>query len=216
MNLDDPYINDDELAEAADEHLEAEGRKSDMSCPKSGGPVEEFPEGWYFPGYPEASFPKEICGRKMTAQDYVAAIKGGDAGALFEGFFSKAKNRNFAARLRYNPSRVHEEEVQPGIEFYFPADKETGILCPKSGRPVTEGDKAFKFPGFAGFFAKEICGRKMTAADYAQILAAGEGGAKFDGFRSRKTGRHFAAKLHYNPSRTYKGKPSPGVEFADK
>lgn len=216
MNLDDPYIDEDALAEAADEHLETESRKSGVLCPKSGEPVEEFPEGWFFPGHPEASFPKEICGRKMSAQDYVAVLKGGADGAAFEKFFSKSKDRHFAARVRYNPARVYQEEVSPGVEFYFPPDRETGATCPKSGKPVTETEKAFKFAGFPGFFGKVIAGRTMSAEDYVKILAAGGSGVKLEGFRSKKTGAKFGAVVKYNPARMYDGKPSPGVEFVMK
>lgn len=213
MSLDDPYIDEDALSEAGDKHLENECRKSDVLCPKSGKPVEEFPEGWFFPGYEEAAFPKEICGRKMSAEDYVAVLRGGNTGASFEKFYSKSKERNFAARLRYNPSRVFEEEVSPGVEFYFPPDKETGAICPKSGQPVTETEKAFKFAGFPGFFGKVIAGRNMSAEDYVKILAAGNSGVKIEGFRSKKTGSKFGAVLKYNPNRMYDGKSAPGVEF---
>lgn len=72
--------------------------------------------------------------------------------------------------------------------------------CPKSGEPVMEGQTIFTLPGFPGVrFAKEICSRQMSAADWVSVLS----GEKkiLSGFVSRKNGRKFDAALVWNDAK---------------
>lgn len=194
----EPSFDEDALAEQAEAHLEQEAKTTSTICPLSGQPVEEFEIAYHFPGRPDGHFPKEIAGRKMSPDDYAKILKAGNDGVEFEGFFSKTKNKAFTACLRFNAARVYNDEPAPGVEFYFPPKKivATSTVCPLSGEPVTEGEKSYRFPGAPEYRAwKEIVGRKMTAEEHAKILKADGEPVRFEGFRSKKSGRIFSAGL---------------------
>lgn len=84
-----------------------------------------------------------------------------------------------------------------------PIDRDVGY-CPKTGHQATL-HKSGKFYEFAGFkdarFFVSILGRKMTAGDYADILAGeARGAGPFPGFTS-KAGNKFQAFLCYFPKK---------------
>lgn len=195
MSMQDAF-NEDEMAEMADEHIETEEKKTSTLCPLSGRPVEEYETAFHFPGRVDAAFPKVLCGRTMSPDDYSRVLQAGDAGVEFAGFRSKTKNKEFTARVRFAPNRVFRDSVAPGVEMFFAEPKKTDTKCPISGQLVEEGTKSFRFPGDPSYRAwKEVAGRKMTAEDHATILEAKGTPVKFDGFKSRKTGRVFSAGL---------------------
>lgn len=197
MNNDDAF-DEDELAAQADEHFEQEAKQTSTLCPLSGKPVEEHEIAYHFPGRPDAYFPKQIAGRTMSPADYAKILAAGNEGVEFGGFFSKTKNKSFTAYLRFDPARVYNNESAPGVELFFPTRKvvTTSTVCPISGEPVTEGEKSYRFPGCPEYRAwREIVGRKMTAEEHAQILRADGQAVRFEGFRSKKSGRIFSAGL---------------------
>ncbi len=211
-------MDTDDLAEDADAFLDAQDNEfpkdTGVTCPETGDAVLEFEKAYDFPGFPEAVFYKTMAGRTMSAKDYRAILKSGTDGVKFEGFFSKAKNKSFGAKVRYNAERKRDEEIAPGCEFVFDntprVEKPTGTMCPKSGKPATETEKMFSFPGFPGLACwKSIAQREMSVEDYQAILAAKDG-KKFEGFISKKTGKPFSATLKYSPDAR---DDKPGVVF---
>ncbi len=211
-------MDTDDLAEDADAFLDAQDNEfpkdTGVTCPKTGEPILEFEKAFDVPGWPECAFYKVMGGRTMTAADYRAILKSGAEGVKFEGFFSKAKNKSFGAKVRYNPERMRDDEIAPGCEFVFDntprVEKPTGTMCPKSSKPATDGGKMFLFPGFPGLACwKSIAQREMSVEEYRDILAS-EDGKKFDGFTSKKTGKKFSATLKYSPDAR---DDKPGVVF---
>ena len=217
---------DDDLADAADAHFDAEDsawpKETNVTCPISGEAVLEYESAFDFPGAPEATFRKTIAKREMSADDYRTILKSGDEGFKFEGFWSQAKNRTFAAKVRYNKDKQYEGETSPGCEFVFEksdsaprVETPTGVMCPKSGKPVMKSGKAFIFPGWPDLICWEtIASRDMTAADYAKILGSKDGFA-FSGFISKKTNKPFKnkiTKLKYSAT-GHNGKPSIIFDF---
>ncbi len=95
--------------------------------------------------------------------------------------------------------------------------KKMDVLCPASQEPVIEYPQSFAFPGFKDvFLPRELVGRAMSVQDYCAVLTAfvkGDPPPQFENFRSNE-GKTFSAGVRYNPQRTYKGKPSPGLELA--
>jgi hypothetical protein len=84
-----------------------------------------------------------------------------------------------------------------------PIDLDVGY-CPKTGHPgkLSADGKYYTFAGFkdARFFTT-ILSRKMTAVNYADILAGESRGAgPFEGFTSKK-GNAFSAYLAYAPKK---------------
>ena len=76
-------------------------------------------------------------------------------------------------------------------------DDGSPVLCPVSGKPVSETEKTFSFPGFPLPFPRVIAGREMSASEYRDILSSKRGVGPFSGFTS-KVGKAFDAKLIYD------------------
>lgn len=91
---------------------------------------------------------------------------------------------------------------------------EIDVLCPITGEPVIEGEKAYDFAGAPeAVFWKILAKRDMSASDYVSILKSGTEGVRFEGFTSNE-GKAFACRVRYNANRIDKdGERSPGVEF---
>ena len=107
------------------------------------------------------------------------------------------------------------QQVKTYIATLFansPSYKPTGIFY--EGKEVFDGGNRWIFPNRKGWFAKELFKRKMSPQDYIKVLQEKEP-PKFDGFLSSE-GKKFSARLKYNPSKTYNGKPSPGIETVFK
>lgn len=194
---------EDDLSEQADRYLDEKEnewpRSTGILCPRTRQEVLEYETAFDFPGYPEAVFRKIICGRTMSANDYRNILASGDAGCRFDGFFSKAKEKNFSATLKFNPDRLYNNEAAPGVEFVFngPA-KPISEKCPKCGKEVAEFEKHYSFPGNKSRFWKCVAGRNMSSHDYCEILES-DNGVLFEGFVSKKTGKPFKTTLKKAP-----------------
>ena len=89
---------------------DATGRE--IRCPACGSPITEHRWGWGCSGYKEngckVSVSKEICGKKISRDIAVRALRDGDTGML-TGFTSK-KGKEFKAKLVF-------EDGQVGLKF---------------------------------------------------------------------------------------------------
>lgn len=78
-------------------------RNSDTSakCPRSGEPVTESPKAYSFPGWPDIPLWKEISGRKMSLEDYLAITAAWHEGipSKLYSFKSRKTKKTFKARL---------------------------------------------------------------------------------------------------------------------
>lgn len=73
------------------------------------------------------------------------------------------------------------------------------VPCPKTSRPVKEGNDGFIFPGFKEIKCpKSILGRTMLAQEYRDILKSSAAAGPYGGFMSKRTGNTFRATLAVN------------------
>jgi hypothetical protein len=203
-----------DMEDAADDYLDGSDTELDINDPLSGLPVVECEKAYDFAGAPEAIFWKTLAQRPMSANDYVAIIKAGADGYRFEGFTSK-EGKSFAARVAYNPNRLDRDgERSPGCEFLFDKPKELKLLCPISKKPIIEREKSYQFPGIPELRAwKEMAKRVMKPEEYCEVIS--KGSAKFEGFRSKNTGKKFEATLKFVKvsQREGPGFGKPAIEF---
>ena len=71
-------------------------------CPKTGAPVEETIAGFVFAGFKDIQCPKDLFGRKMTAQDYRDILRSPDGAGPFDGFISKRTSKPFRSKIVLN------------------------------------------------------------------------------------------------------------------
>lgn len=169
--------------------LRSQPKDTDFMCPKSGAPVQDMGNFYIFPGAKNLRLWKEIAQRKMTPEDYSLLITEGKS-ALLDGFVSK-KGKKFAAHLIMG--------AENKIEFEFPEREALqGVVlekvCPKSGKPVLDMGKFYRFPGLPEVaFWKTIAQRDVTTEEYSELIASGKVGP-LGGFISSK-GSKFSAML---------------------
>jgi len=103
----------------------------DIKCPKSGEPVDDRGKYFAFPGFPNLFCPKEMFGRRMTAEDYVQILSNPGKPQRFGEFISK-KGNPYTASLKYNT-----EENRINLEF---DDKKGKSLKAKSAKKDEDAD----------------------------------------------------------------------------
>jgi DNA topoisomerase-3 len=157
-------------------------------CPVSGEKIIDRGSFWQFPAYPNARFYKEIAKKTLDLSQMIEILKG--QSPLISGFVSK-KGAKFAARLEFNKG---EEK----LKFVF--DQESGIvaqdcdvLCPKSGKPISDHGQFWTFPDNPTKFWKLVAKRKMKLSDYVDLIKDGKTKV-FDNFVS-KAGNKFSASM---------------------
>jgi DNA topoisomerase-3 len=187
------------------QQTEAPMTPTNVVCPKSGEPVLDQGNAFFFPGFPEFRAWKTVSSREMGAAEYAAVLAG--EGEELAGFVAMKSRKKFSARLVFDAesnkasfkfSDDARTAAGPGGESHGSGGNAVdGVVCPKSGEPVLDRGKTFFFPGFPEFAAwKTKAGREMSAAEYASVLA-GEG-EELSGFVSTKSGKKFSAKLIFD------------------
>lgn len=73
----------------------------DVKCPQSGKPVDDAGKFFAFPGFPRLYCAKEMFGRQMRVEDFVAILTRPGEAVQFGEFISK-KGKPYTAKLRYN------------------------------------------------------------------------------------------------------------------
>lgn len=167
--------------------------------PKTGTPIQENEEAgyYYFPGFPGYFARKEYCGRHMTLDEWISVVQAAMRGEKvhFTNFVSEKNN----TRKEYAMSigLTLRDKLYVTVHEFDPINP-LSIKCPKSGKPVDDAGKFFKFPGFPRLYcSKVICGRTMTAEDYVKILEHPGESVSFDNFISKKQ-TPFSAPLKYS------------------
>jgi len=112
-----------------------------------------------------------------------------------------AKDRPTRQRLWEN---IESKVRSIGAKLLNEENAENTAYCPKTGQPSVL-DPSGKYYTFAGYkearFYVSFLSRKMTAHEYAQVLAGNARGAgPFPGFKS-KAGNTFSAYLVYVPKK---------------
>jgi hypothetical protein len=170
------------------------GQPLKVLSPKNQKPVVDHGQWWEIPGYEGAYFNKEIAKRKMKLEEFIQALQG--KGEILEKFKNK-DDKEFKAKLVYNPEkRKMDFEFAPRA-----AAKTLDVKCPKSGQPVVEMEKFYKFPGYDGVaFWKNMFGKDFSAEETANILENGSESNPIEttGLISQKTGKPYTAGLYFN------------------
>lgn len=162
----------------------------DVICPKSGQPVKDYGKFYRFPGLDKTRLWKAIAEREISAEEYVPLVESGQTD-LLDKFISKGK-KEFSAHLVLKGDK---------LEFKFPeraqvAGTPLDVLCPKSGEPVQDCGKFYRFPAFPkAAFWKTVAQRPMTAQEYLVVLRDGKC-EPLPGFIS-KAGKPFSAALKF-------------------
>mgnify|MGYP007004243844 CR=1 FL=1 len=114
----------------------------EIKCPKSGRPVDDAGKFFAFPGFPRLYCAKELFGRKMSVEDFVAILTRPGEPVQFGEFISK-KGKPYTAKLRYNAETNR-------IDLVFDDNKSTGNKPYKSKTfsDSKEQDVEDDIPGF--------------------------------------------------------------------
>ncbi len=84
-----------------------------------GKPICDGGDRWLFQAV-AGNFKKELSGRQMTIDDYIAVFAAPpETLPSFNGFVSGRTKGEFSARLRYSPDRVFKGSPAPGVDFVF-------------------------------------------------------------------------------------------------
>jgi len=91
-----------------------------------------------------------------------------------------------------------------GIPKMGGSSKILDVLCPKSGQPVTEGEKLFRFPGYnkVGFW-KNFWGRDMTVEEWMEVIKKDMAGEELElsGFTTRDGKKTYEGTVYLNKDR---------------
>jgi DNA topoisomerase III len=183
---------------------QAETKVLDVVCPTTGKPVEDRGNYYSIAGKPNIRFWKKVAEKEIPLEEYLRLIETGQT-SVMDGF-KAGSGKLFSAKLIFDGDK---------FKFVFPergagesAKTVDGVTCPKSGEPVLEFDKFYRFPGHPQTaFWKTIAQRVMSAAEYAEMLSKGQTGL-LDGFVSKK-GSTFSAHVIMGPQ-------GPSFKFADR
>lgn len=157
-------------------------------CPKTGKPVVDFGNAYSFPGLPGIRLWKTVASKMISAEEYSLLVDSGRT-ELLEGFTAKSGSK-FAAFLTLKGDK---------LTFEFPEREQSGtpiegVLCPKSGKPVLDCGKFYRFLGVPkSAFWKSVAQRNMKPEDYIPLVGNGKTEV-LSGFISKK-GSAFSAAL---------------------
>ncbi|MDR1817100.1 MAG: hypothetical protein LBR07_02765 [Puniceicoccales bacterium] len=170
---------------------------------------------------------KSVGGHTLTPDEAATLMSGGEI-TITDGKTRDGRPFRSAPTARWDPNA----QPRPKVVLTFPDSPRTGtgdtgkttgggptgvtatLPDGASGEITDAGDYytvecVKKADGWPVRFYKQVAGRDLSPDDLKQILAAGEQGAPFEGFVSKKSGRAFSARLWFNP----KKEPYPGLAF---
>lgn len=144
-------------------------------CPKCGKPITVGTKGWSCSGWKEGcSFViwDMFSGKKLSDRDKELLITKGKTN-LIKGFTKKDGGK-------YDATLMLDEEGK--VTFYRDANKTTNIdeslLCPKCGKPIRKGDKAWGCSGWqdgCDFAIWNVTfGKKLSDKDKEELIKKGE------------------------------------------
>ena len=178
--------------------------KTDLTCPKCGKPLVKTPMS-YKCDDDECGFIfwTKICGKTLTDTQVKKLLSGQSTGTI-KGF-KKKDGTSFNASLIMKDGK---------LEWEHSIAKDTGLKCPKCGKPIVATDKAFscadKKDGKCDFqIWRMLPGDKvvLTEKDMKDLLEKKKTGLKKD--LKSKGGNTFNANI------TLKDDFTRGMEFAD-
>lgn len=147
-----------------------------------------------------------ICGKTLT-ENQVKKLLNGETTDVIKGF-TKKDGSKFDAALQIKDGK---------LTWAFGAAKDTGLKCPKCGKPIVESSKAYSCSGNKGrdnpentcdfIIWKNVCGKSLTGKDIKDLLTKKKTGLK-NGLQSR-SGNSFDAYV------VLKDDFTTGFEFAD-
>jgi len=153
---------------------------------------------------------KTMGNRRITIEEIETILEKGVAGP-FDGFLSKAK-KPFSAFLKFDssdnrikfdferdaPQNGKAEDSEPEED---PRKGEHVGDCPSCKEPIFENAKAYLCPdckceGTNPFkrFSRNVLGKAIPKEQF-QLLLSGDKTELIEGFRSKRTGRYFSARL---------------------
>ena len=185
-------------------------KPTNVDSPTDGQPLQESLT-HYISQDKKLKINKTMGNRRITLDEISEILEKGSAGPL-DGFLSKAK-KPFSAFLRFDSSdnRIkfdfERDAPQRGAQAESnepEEDPRTGEQlggCPNCSQPIYETAKAYLCPdckcdGNSPFkrFSRNVLGKAIPKEQFKRLLA-GDKTELIEGFRSKKTGRYFSAKL---------------------
>lgn len=141
--------------------------KTDIPCPKCKAKLSKTPASYRCPSCDFILWTK-ICGKTLTEKQ-VLKLLNGDHTEVIKGFVKKDGSS-------FNASLVIKDGQ---LAWYAPEAKDTGMKCPKCGRPIVDSGKGFNCEGWSkrecSFgVLKEQRGIKLTAKDIKALLKDGK------------------------------------------
>lgn len=182
--------------------------KTDLRCPKCGKPLVKTPmsykcedDGCGFILW------NSICGKTLT-EEQVKKLLAGETTDVIKGF-KKKDGSKFDAALQIKDGK---------LTWAMGAAKDTGLKCPKCGKPIVESSKAFACSGNKGrdkadstcdfIIWKNVCGKDLSAKDVKDLLTKKKTGLKKN--LQSKAGNSFDAYV------VMKDDFTTGLEFPEK
>lgn len=182
--------------------------KTDLKCPKCGKPLVKTPmsykcedDGCGFILW------NSICGKTLT-EEQVKKLLAGETTDVIKGF-KKKDGSKFDAALQIKDGK---------LTWAMGAAKDTGLKCPKCGKPIVESSKAFACSGNKGrdkadstcdfIIWKNVCGKDLSAKDVKDLLTKKKTGLKKN--LQSKAGNSFDAYV------VMKDDFTTGLEFPEK
>ena len=182
--------------------------KTDLKCPKCGKPLVKTPmsykcedDGCGFILW------NSICGKTLT-EEQVKKLLAGETTDVIKGF-KKKDGSKFDAALQIKDGK---------LTWAMGAAKDTGLKCPKCGKPIVESSKAFacsenkgrdKADSTCDFIIwKNVCGKDLSAKDVKDLLTKKKTGLKKN--LQSKAGNSFDAYV------VMKDDFTTGLEFPEK
>lgn len=167
--------------------------KTDLKCPKCGKPLVKTPASYKCSDCDFILWSK-ICEKTLTEAQVAKLIAGQPTGVI-KGF-KKKDGTKFDASLVIKDGK---------LTWYRPEAKDTGLKCPKCGRPIMENGKVFECQGRkdgdCDFLVwSTISSKTLTVKDVKDLVEKKKTGLK-KGFKS-KAGKSFDAYVILKPDFT--------------
>jgi DNA topoisomerase-3 len=110
----------------------------------------------------------------------------------------------FLNRLKSEFEEYKAACIKLGIPASVGGSKSLDIMCPKSGKPIQEGGKFYKFPGYPKLACwKNLWGRDFTIEEWIQVIEAYMKAEEltFPGFSSKDGSQVYEGKVYLNGDR---------------